>query len=77
MPQELTDNSRLGDPQLNDARLADKKLAAKLFGMTERGASALLKREKVPVIRLSSRCIRWRVTDLLALIESKRGVQHE
>jgi len=49
--------------------LVTKEQLAKLLGLKRRGVECLVAKRKIPVIRLSKRCVRFRVSSVMRAIQ--------
>ncbi len=49
--------------------LVTKDQLAKLLGLKRRGVECLVAKRKIPVLRLSSRCVRFRVASVMRALE--------
>ena len=49
--------------------LVTKDQLAKILGLKRRGIECLMARRKIPVIRLSKRCVRFRVPNVMRAIQ--------
>jgi hypothetical protein len=48
--------------------LVNKDQLAKILGLTRRGVECLVAKRKIPVLRISRRCVRFRVRSVLTAL---------